>query len=69
MTNYNDPAFLYNAAIPYNGVVVPPTPTPTKHFVGGGYAYPPQFPRKKKKEPNEEDEVIAIMLAEFMEDE
>lgn len=65
MTGYND-AILYNAAIPYNGTVTPPTPA--RPISVGGYAYPPQFPRKKKKPENEEDEVIAIMLAAFMED-
>lgn len=64
-TKYNDP-ISYNAPIPYNGVCVTP-PVPTSQFRGGGYAYVP--PRKKKKELNEEDEVIALMLAEFMDDE
>lgn len=65
MTVYNE-ILNYNAAIPYNGTVTPPVPP--VHLPVGGYAYPPQFPRKKKKPENEEDEIIAMLIAELIED-
>ena len=54
MTNYNE-GIGYEAAIPYNGIMVPPQP-PTRGF-GGGYAYiPPRII------PDEDEAIVAILL-------